>query len=224
MYHFTAIRLICQYVHVHFCYSFSILQDTFFDFLRFFETGNALFIGFCGRGTNPRRVSAAKACTGTAETRLCTWGRDPNGGRTPTAAGPPAATITASDDARQHRQQPSQAAQAERRTHPSPGTMHSRRTRPGWTADRPPRTTGTQAPPAPATIDSSTEDTTPSPTPPRTPTGPATRRLLLYTPITADSPPQRQTAHYAVQLDSQQAGYRINLYVDIDYINKSMYV
>ena len=118
----------------------------------------------------PRRVSAAKTCPGMPAAWLCSWGRVPNRDRTPTAAGAPAAMIPATDDARQRRHQP---RQAERRTHPSPGTMHSRRTRPRWTADRPPpRTTGTQAPPAP----------------PRSTAAPRTQRPATI-PATAAGPP-----------------------------------
>ena len=157
---------------------------------------------FCRRhrARYPRRVSAAKTCPGTPETRLCSWGRDPNGDRTPTAAGPPAPMIPASDDARQRRQQP---RQAERRTGHSPDPMHSRQTRPGWTTDRPPpRTTGTQVPPTPATIDSSTEDTTPGHDPgpgnrtaPRSTTAPTAPRQRTHRPNTRRQPHAAQDAH-----------------------------
>ena len=150
----------------------------------------ALFIGFCGRGTNPRRVSAGKTPARTPESRLCSWGRDPNGDRTPPTAGPHAATIPASDDTKQRRQQPRQAAQAERRTHQP--RHHAQQADPPKLDISPPpprpsdpprqqdRPTASHSPTEPGQRMPRTDRPTPSPTPARTPAGTPTPSLLLY--------------------------------------------
>ena len=143
---------------------------------------------FCRRHRTryPRRVSAAKTCPGPPETWLCTWGRYPNEDRTPTAAGPPAASITASDDARQRRQQP---RQAERRTGPAPAPCTA-----GGPAHAGQRTDHHHGPPAPrhrqrpprSTAAPRTRHPAPAAGPPHGPPRPHRAR-------TADAPPRRPT-------------------------------
>jgi len=77
------------------------------------------------------------------------------------------------DHGQGRRQAAPPAAQADLRTHPSPGNTHSRRTRPRWTADGPPpRPTVTHAPPAP----------------PRSTAGPRPRHPAQIPPTASHSP------------------------------------
>ena len=84
-----------------------------------------------------------------------------------------------------------QAGGAEDRS--SLGTMHSRRTRPSWTADRPPpQTTGTQAPPAPPRSTAAPRTRRPA-TIPAPAAGPPHGPPRPHRARTADAPPRRPT-------------------------------
>ena len=155
----------------------------------------------------PAARQRRKNLSGPARNMAMHLGKIPERGQDPDSS----RTARRLDHGQRRRQAAPPAAQAGgAEDRPSPGTMHSRRTRPRWTTDRPPpRTTGTQAPPAPATIDSSTEDTTPGPgsrTAPRPATAPQSQDSGRPAPTPDDIPHAAQDARQRPTLDRWTGG------------------